>query len=324
MGSNFKIQAGKVLWFMGLIGGIASCETLVGIVPEERVGLSEPQLVVHSYISPSDTLIKVIVSQTSPVFSNLIESRPLDDADVRLRNGSIEVRLTFDEGLQAYIISTKDFVAVQAGQTYHLKVTRGDNVVSASTTVPLAPPPIHSYKIDTSYSSGGLFSDYDTTLAVRFTWKDLPGVGHYYRTSGRALIELAYREIDQLGNVVNKVGRAWVPLTWERGLGRRDIQSDINEDGSIMESPLGRVNLRRPRFVDGVDREYADKPLSVISITLDLLLTDEPYYRYHRSIEQNEDAADNPFAEPSLPYSNLQGGLGVFASFNSFSIDIKP
>jgi len=45
-----------------------------------------------------------------------------------------------------------------------------------------------------------------------------------------------------------------------------------------------------------------------------LLNVDVHYYKYHKSLSSNNE--DNPFAEPTLIYTNINGGLGVFAAYN--------
>jgi hypothetical protein len=45
-----------------------------------------------------------------------------------------------------------------------------------------------------------------------------------------------------------------------------------------------------------------------------LLNTCKPYYQYHKSLENYNDG-ENPFAEPTPIYSNIEGGLGVFAAY---------
>jgi hypothetical protein len=42
---------------------------------------------------------------------------------------------------------------------------------------------------------------------------------------------------------------------------------------------------------------------------------DKHYYNFHKSIENVTDYGDNPFAESTHLYSNIEGGLGVFASY---------
>jgi hypothetical protein len=50
-----------------------------------------------------------------------------------------------------------------------------------------------------------------------------------------------------------------------------------------------------------------------------LLSTDKPYYDFHKSLE-NYSLGDTPFAEPSFVYSNVKGGLGIFASYTLDSL----
>lgn len=43
--------------------------------------------------------------------------------------------------------------------------------------------------------------------------------------------------------------------------------------------------------------------------------TDQTYYDQNTTAAKQWDAADNPFAEPQPVYSNVRGGLGVFAAY---------
>jgi hypothetical protein len=64
--------------------------------------------------------------------------------------------------------------------------------------------------------------------------------------------------------------------------------------------------------------------LAKIAIRAYLLSTDEAYFRYHRTLnQQRKSSADDPFSEPVLIYSNLTGGLGVFAAFNRTEVRIE-
>lgn len=63
----------------------------------------------------------------------------------------------------------------------------------------------------------------------------------------------------------------------------------------------------------------------VLDITLHayLLHTDEHYFLYHRSVRNASYSQDNPFAEPVLVYTNVEGGLGVFAAYNRTTQVVK-
>lgn len=322
--TRFIARAGFMLWFAGIL---ASCGSLVEIVPEFELDNNESKLVVHAYLSPHDTLVKVYVTQSTPVFSDEAIAREdmvVADAVVVLAGADREVVLRYDSTHLAYLINADEFGGIRAGATYRLQVRDSKRSVEAETTVPSAPPAIASYQLDTAYSSfGDFYGRKDTSLTVQFTWKDPPGTGNYYRVAGKALILTDYRETDAAGKPVIRRGRATVPLQWDDSFGGSEFQTDANLNGQVMQSPLARISLRRPAFVTESGTEPGRRP-EVKNITLDLLHTDAHYYRYHQSARDHDIAADNPFAEPVLLYSNVRGGLGVFSSFNSFSIDIKP
>lgn len=321
---RFIAHAGFVLFFAGMV---ASCGSLVEIVPEFKLDNNESKLVVHAYLSPHDTLLKVYVTQSIPVFKEEGPSGAytvVTDAVVVLSDAGKEVVLPYDSAYSAYSVNADEIGGIRAGATYRLRVKDSKRSAEAETTVPSAPPAIASYQVDTSYSSfGDFYGRKDTSITVQFTWKDSPGIGNYYRVAGKSLILTDYQELDTAGKRVIRRGRVTMPLHWDGTFGGSEFQSDANSDGRVMQSPLARISLRRPVFLTENGAETGSVP-EVKNITLNLLHTDEHYYRYHQSARDHDIAGDNPFAEPVLLYSNVRGGLGVFGSFNSFSIDIKP
>jgi hypothetical protein len=68
---------------------------------------------------------------------------------------------------------------------------------------------------------------------------------------------------------------------------------------------------------------YSDEPSWSIPdsafLRIYLLNTDKPYYDFHKSLE-NYSLGDYPFTEPSFLYSNVKGGLGIFASYTLDSL----
>jgi hypothetical protein len=303
---------------------MVSCESMVSVVPQSSIGKAEKKLVVVSFLSPQDTLIRVMVTQSTPMYDDLDRNTEfvVSDGEVVLSGGGVSVPLRFDSSEQLYTVKPEAIGGVVAGVTYDLQVKRGDQKATASLTIPSAGAAIDSYRVDTSYhSSWGR----DTTLAVQFQWQDRIGSNNFYRVSGQALIESEFREYKEGGEYVNSRGQFWVPLDWDRTYGIEEIRSDVGQDGSLMESPVGRVSLRTPSYVESDGGlSYADNPVLVQEITLSLLHVDAHYYHYHRSLELHDRATNNPFAEPVLIYTNVRGGLGIFAGYNSFSIRIKP
>lgn len=57
------------------------------------------------------------------------------------------------------------------------------------------------------------------------------------------------------------------------------------------------------------------------SVEIYVLSTDENYYKYHITIQAN---SDNIFSEPSPIFTNIENGLGIFASYTEKRIALKP
>ncbi|MEZ4829242.1 MAG: DUF4249 family protein [Bacteroidia bacterium] len=83
-------------------------------------------------------------------------------------------------------------------------------------------------------------------------------------------------------------------------------------------------------------RFFSDKFLTDSIITLDFFLpsnrlgfiktfhqkwilrlgtTDSAFYKYYQTFERQKDAFSNPFSEPTPVYTNIEGGLGIWAGF---------
>lgn len=77
------------------------------------------------------------------------------------------------------------------------------------------------------------------------------------------------------------------------------LKSDNNRDGLMLSAKGNTYNSHSERIV-----------------TVQVLSTDENYYKYHKRL--NEYVSDDPFSEPSPLTSNIQGGVGIFAAYNTF------
>ncbi|MES2731674.1 MAG: DUF4249 domain-containing protein [Bacteroidota bacterium] len=58
-------------------------------------------------------------------------------------------------------------------------------------------------------------------------------------------------------------------------------------------------------------------------VVLFICNTDRHYYEFHRTLAIQAQNRDNPFAQPSPLYTNIQGGLGVFAAYNRAALSIE-
>lgn len=253
-----------------------SCERMAQDVTPPRI---ESQLVVFSFLSPEDSLVKVEVSRSKPVYgSNNGTSGTIRDASVTIVNDAgATMILPYVDTLDAYAVSRSMF-SIQPGRTYTVNVQSAGKTVSGKTTIPtdsvsltdvtflkLAPP-----------SSG-----YDGPYFIySYKWQDDAKGKNYYRVDIQRLWTFVRGGITQGSeNVCNSI--------WD----------DENKNGGI---------------ISGTCEDYSWQS-DQGEISVYLLNTDIHYYEYHR--RRLNYYGDNPFSEPFQQYNNVEGGLGVVCSY---------
>ncbi|MES2131227.1 MAG: DUF4249 domain-containing protein [Bacteroidota bacterium] len=249
------------------------------------------QLVVTSFISPSDTLITVNVSETRPLYtpSNNSNNGTVDNAIVYLSDGINSVVVPYNNF--RYSINSS-LLPIFAGHTYFLSVATPDGrLVNAETTVPSGPVPV----IATSYheainngSENGAFPGEIYTV-LQLNLNDPSGIKNYYRTDIRGF----------------EVNPDTVPVGNMYGILKEHLETDEGQDGKTIAIEKGIYNAFS-----------IDSELKFFEVTL--LNCNYPYYAYHKSLMSavNSGGVDL-FSEPSIMYSNINGGLGVFGAYIS-------
>ena len=315
----------RYIAFLFLTLFLAACESLVTDVDDADLPQVESKLVVQCFISPQSARINVIVTESIPLFAEPdLKGGVIPNAIVKLSDGAREIAIPFDTTNQLYSID-KSALPILPGKTYFLSVADSKRSVSATCTVPAIAVVPKTYEIDTS--SSGDISARDTSLTVKYTWNDIAGQTNYYRV--RASLDLEYSLPEGVtsnqGQLIEKRVRNRFNFSWDDTIGRNDFRNDINLDGTDFNSPTGRVKLPKPvAYTAGDGTAYLSFPKSkIVSVTMEVYNTDEHYFKYHRSVQTRGDS-DNPFVEPSLIYTNIEGGLGCFGSYNSGQLIYRP
>jgi hypothetical protein len=327
-----------VLILLGMTG-LYSCETLVNTIPESKLPKVESQLTLFAFISPQDSVIQVRIGQTRPIFSEspagftpvmvvingdtiYTRSEGLTDAIVTISDGTTQATLPYRALDLTYALPTSKF-PIRAGGTYTLTVTDGQRTAQATCTIPATSVPITSYSLDTTVTSS--FGLRDTSLNLTYNWKDPAGQENYYRVRAFELYEYSVVTVnpDELF-LVEKRRQHWFYFSWSRNSGRSIFQSDANLDGAEFSSPPGDKRVENELVFQQLIRNPVkpEKGPALLGVYLQLLHTDKNYFLYHRSLEQTN--GDNPFTEPALVYTNVRGGLGVFAGYNQYTKIITP
>ncbi len=300
---NILKYTGNILFILLMLFITVSCEDFF-LSEAENVDIpgGEPQLVVNSYISPQDTLIRVYVHRSIPHIGYGRVSPVNENADVQMapRGGGF-TKLSYDFNLRAFTIPANEF-AVVAGTYYQLKVESSEGeFVEAECYVPE-----HTVE-DVSFVDLRVVNDNWGSMQMLIGWSVKPqktSETNYLRTGG---FIRSYR-VDNYGNNPDTLFLGSFTLWIDRG----------NE---FFSDSLGnRYNFRGEHHsyidIDGnpgknEDYQYID------SVFVSVFQTDYSYYRFHKSAENYFYYDDGfPFAESVRIYSNIVGGLGTFGGYN--------
>lgn len=310
----------KTLIFSLLIGltiSLFGCGSLVQEVNPAIIPTATTNVVVHSFISPQDTLLTVYVQAPRSVlgtqfvdygYTNYYE-RSVQNAVVKLSDGTTTVQLLGVGGdFPLYYAIDARKLPIVAGHTYTLTVsTPYFPPVTAQCTLPAQVKPTE-IRLD---STTQMQFDYTgVTYISRLIWQDPSGQANYYQVSGRTTETSTYNTQYQPNSPrhdTTTTGSSTVSFS------RSTLISDQNQDGSQLISPKGERTL-----FSSANQQY-----NAVILTLGLSAVDENYYRYRSAIAQQTSAADNPFAEPVLIPSNIVGGLGCFGALNQASLSVR-
>ncbi|MBW6480388.1 MAG: DUF4249 domain-containing protein [Bacteroidales bacterium] len=262
---------------------------------------SEPQLVVYSFISPRDTMIRVKVYRSLPNTMDPRNVPPVNgEAHVHMaKKGEAFTQLSYDENLMAFVINANDF-AVEAGNEYTLRVESfmGESV-EAECFVP-------GFEIDTVILADPVQTTYQyEEIKTSFVWEVQPAPSsqvRYFRSG-------AY--ISTWGNYENQqqlILMSVMPLSIDTG---QEYFTHTDESARVFKgSTWGYLNL------GGGSIDYGNFN-RIDSVFAYVMQTDYHYYQFHKSVENYYNSDDGfIFSEAVYIYSNIKGGLGVFGGYN--------
>jgi hypothetical protein len=271
----------KILFIILLMPLLFSCEKEADIELPE----TNPKLVVSCFISPDVDSILAYIQWSRPVFSTENINRPYDNLEVSITDGNSIAYLQYDITIDQYVLPLSEFsLALGVEYTLRVKAPTGEEVV-ARTTIPVEAPTVESATLDSnSYINN--FGEEINEFIYKTTLTDNSDDFQYYRF-------IYYNE------------DFWVPgesYRYIAGISYRDDESLVD----------GKIYVEENVTYYGYNGGFSNKQLAVLSCS-------ESYYRYHKSLQNQSDG--NPFAEPTLVYSNVEGGLGAFGGYRMTVVD---
>ncbi len=300
---------------------LSACGSLVQEVNPDKLVKAAPKLVVACFISPQDTLVAAKITESNSVLGDTTtHTTEIKDATVTLSDGSRSVPLTYRQTEALYRTNIQRFFIV-AGKTYTLTVSTPDGRrVTAQATVP-PPVPITSVRLDSTLT--GTSTQMTKAFFMTFRWQDTFGTPNYYRIAGSFAHTALRSSPRKPDSTITDV------VSFRTNQNRRGLFSDEGSDGNVFTTPNGSlgqsltVNNNDPQVTGKLNAFRLQSLFKTIELRAELLNTDAQYYQYHQSIEQFRDADGNPFAEPVLVPSNIQGGLGCFAAYNRTTLVLR-
>lgn len=267
---------------------------------EENSDLETPHfktsLVIHCFISPSDTVIQVHVGTTKNLYGKL-NNYP----------GNLPVKITMvDAGhiVEFTAMDTAGFCKAKypiiADHEYTI-IAKCEGYPEASATCKVPALKDFTLSVDTistyTHNDWGDYLKYWATIK----FKDKLNEANFYNMTASIYLSDQYGEHTyQFHPVLNgKDGE------WDSNL----VFSDHLIDGQEI--------LHNYEF-----SFYANQQIYLREIIANVFETDESYFKYHKSL-QTYSGTDQPFTEYSPIYTNVNGGYGIFASYVKYEKTLK-
>lgn len=297
--------------FMALIGFVllGGCTNLRNEISPGLLGVELPKLVVSGFLSPQDTTLAVKVTRSSTVVGDSISllqtGNNVTNATVTLTEGDRSVTLVYNSNptshtdVQTYYSVSARLLPIVAGHTYTLTVsTPNGQRVSSSCIIPMAvfPKVITFDSLDDTQNRTQV-----RRYFVKGQWQDPSNQVNYYQVVG----------IFRYTTSTTSQEEKYNSLTFDDD--SRGLRSDAGLDGTEFES--GRAFLATSTSSTKSSLFYNQYKTAVV--TVNLMSIDQAYYRFLDAIMRQRRSRNNPFAEPVLIPSNIEGGLGCFAGYNN-------
>lgn len=290
----------------------AGCEQAVEVdLPDH-----EPQLVVQSLFTPDSAWSAFVTHSVG--YTESRDPGPVFDASIEVLEGDVRADVLTHVGQGRYEGSRRP----QPGRFYTLRASApGYAAVEATALLPPAP------------ASLGVVLNTDPSQrrsTATITFEDSAESRGYY-----ALDVIARYEREGPG------GQVFVD-EFSVGFESRDpilIGIDALEGGdsyferayfddALFDGETASISITLFDFYHVIDaqdsHDAAATPASRQRYYVRLLTVDEAYFKQVRTLEQQDELGDNPFAEPVQVYSNMSNGFGVFAGYHTAEVEAVP
>lgn len=266
-----------------LLSILISCKKEVS----NKITAVAPQLVAQSFFAPGDDSIRVELDYSKNYFGDqqsrnqLLNSIP--KATVQIESSGNTKTLMWSKRNRYFVISTREMPLI-ANKAYHLTVVTAEGLkAEAISTIPSMIEEV------TMSKTVGKPKDQSRTDRINMSIKDEKGKENYYQ------FKLFFFTESQGFNQNYEIGQK--------------LDHDHQDLSEIVAVSFSHdLYLGNGGGGTGAKSYYQGY----------FIKATEEYYKYLESSKKNNDAGGNPFAEPVSNYTNIKGGLGVFAAYQIF------
>ncbi|MBK9511353.1 MAG: DUF4249 domain-containing protein [Cytophagaceae bacterium] len=331
-----KVRFLKVLFPVFLGSLLFSCETIIDEIDPSKFPGLEQKLVMASFICPQDTVLRVFLSKSLPIYSEIPKYEPVkvlgSSGDsmlyyrniIYVKNALVEISDGVTKGIFTMNPTNYEYelrgYKIVPGKTYTLKATVENFKVEATATVPKEVPEIENLKITqfTTFNQG-FRADTVNGFKMTFDWKDLPNQENYYKLFAEYSNYQKYPK--EFAAVTNHIGiiKNYSSFFWNKSElnDEEDLISDNLVDGKTIYSPTGQGYEGFSTYCNN-NGCFKSEILKNMPQLFDIQLWNisKEMYLYMKSVRQSSGASDNPFSEPVPVFTNVKNGLGCFAAYN--------
>ncbi len=249
-----------------------------------NINEGESKLVLNGFLTPTDTLIRISLTQTIPTLG------PNKDATVY--NGTIVISDGINQDTLKFDFNENLYTSRRSllpNTAYTIRATTPDGrwAEANCTTLP-------DVSLDFTYQLDSIVNGQNITYKVNMIWKDSTSLTKAYY---KADAEMMYLVIDTIHQTFNF------------------IQDDL--------SPNKFETMQGAGFNQSMTIQYTSKvaPRNIMKfLELHLLMVDEEYYKF--DLNKKSSIGGVPSFEYSSLYTNVKNGYGIIATYHNHTI--KP
>ena len=290
------------------------CDSLRNEVDPSQLALDSAKLVVTGFLSPQDVVLAVKLSRSKTVVGDSlgqsITNNSVTNATVTLTDGNRSVPLLYNNSLfpgdsaRPYYSASAKTLPIVAGHTYTLTVTIPNGQRASSIcTIPAPVKPI-------GITFDSLTETRTRRFYVRTIWQDPAKQTNFYQLGGtfRYITNCSTCQAEEMNL-----------LSFDDD--NRGLFSDVGMEGTVMGG-ISRAYLNGSNATGNQQATFTNRYKNA-SVVVNLMTVDESYYRYRQAVIKQGRVRNNPFAEPVLIPSNIEGGVGCFAGYNNSTLTLK-